>query len=67
MKKSRLWNIFFLNTKSDIDRKGYNKQRNVCVGLIRSQKKSFFSNINTSEITVNKIFWKTAKPFLLIK
>ena len=33
----------FLNTKSGIDRKVYNKQRNICVSLIRSEK-SFFSN-----------------------
>ena len=34
MKRSRLSNKF-LNTKYDIDRKAYNKQRNLCVGLIR--------------------------------
>ena len=55
MKRSRLRNKF-LNTKSDIDRKAYNKQRNLCVSLIRSEKKNFFSNINTSDITDNKTF-----------
>ena len=34
MKSSRLRNEF-LNTKSDNDRKAYNKQRNLCVSLIR--------------------------------
>ena len=62
MKRSRLRNKF-LNTKSDIDRKAYNKQRNLCVSLIRKDKKNFFSNINTSDITDNKTFWKTLKPF----
>ena len=52
MKRSRLRNKF-LNTKKDIDRKAYNKQRNPCVSLIRSEKKNFFSNINTSDITDN--------------
>ena len=66
MKKSRLRNKF-LNTKSDIDRKAYNKQRNLCVSLIRSEKKNFFSNINTSDITDNKTFWKTVKPFFTDK
>ena len=61
MKRSRLRNKF-LNTKSDIDRKAYNKQRNLCVSLIRSEKKNFFSNINTSDITDNKTFWQTVKP-----
>ena len=66
MKRSRLRNKF-LNTKSDIDRKAYNKQRNLCVSLIRSEKKNFFSNNNTSEITDNKTFWKTVKPFFTDK
>ena len=66
MKRSRLRNKF-LNTKSDIDRKAYNKQRNFCVSLIRSEKKNFFSNINTSDITDNKTFWKTVKPFFTDK
>ena len=66
MKRSRLRNKF-LNTKSDIDRKAYNKQRNLCVSLIRREKKNFFSNINTSDITDNKTFWKTVKPFFTDK
>ena len=66
MRRSRLRNKF-LNTKSGIDRKAYNKQRNLCVSLIRSEKKNFFSNINTSDMTDNKIFWKTVKPFFTDK
>ena len=66
MKRSRLRNKF-LNTKSDIDRKAYNRQRNLCVSLIRSEKKNFFSNINTSGITDNKTFWKTVEPFFTDK
>ena len=31
--------------------------------MIRSEKKNFFSNINTSNITDNKTFWKTVKTF----
>ena len=52
MKRSRLRNKF-LNTKSDIDRKAYNKQRNPRVSLVRNEKKNFFININTSDITDN--------------
>ena len=57
----------FLNTKSDTDRKAYNKQRNLCVRLIRSEKENFFSNINTSDITDSKIYCKTVKPFFTDK
>ena len=39
MKRSRLKNKF-LNTKRDIDRKAYNKQHNLCVSLIRREKKT---------------------------
>ena len=50
MERSRLRNKF-LNTKSGIDRKAYNKQRNLCVSLIRREKKNFFNNISTCDIT----------------
>ena len=42
MKMSRLRNKF-LNTKSDIDRKTYNKQRNYVVSLLKNEKKNFLS------------------------
>ena len=63
---SRLRNKFS-NTKSDIDRKAYNKQRNICVSLIRWEKKNFFNNISTHDITDNKTFWKTVKPLFTEK
>ena len=58
MRRSRLRNKI-LNTKSDIDRKVYNKQRNVCKSLIRREKENFFNNISTLDTTDNKTFWKT--------
>ena len=66
MKRCRLRNKF-LNAKSDIDKKAYNKQRHLCVSLIRSEKKNFFSNINTGDITDSKTFWKTVKSFFIDK
>ena len=66
MKKSRLRNKF-LNTKTDIDRKTYNKQRNLCVSLVRREKKNFFNNISTRDITDNKTFWETVKPLFTDK
>ena len=66
MKRSRLRNKF-LNTKSDIDRKAYNEQRNLSVSLIRREKKNFFNNISTRDITDNKIFWKAVKPLFTDK
>ena len=47
MKRSRLRNKF-LNTKSDLNRKAYNKQKNYVVSLLRGAKKEFISNFNTN-------------------
>ena len=66
MKRSRLRKKF-LNTKSDIDRRAYNKQRNICVTLIRQQKKNFFSKLNTRDVTDNKTFWRKVKPLFTDK
>ena len=66
MKRPRLKNKF-LNTKSEIDRKSYNKQRNLCVSLIRWEKENFFNNISTRYITDDKTFWKTVKPLFTDK
>ena len=66
MKRSRLRNKF-LNTKSDIDRKAYNMQRNLCVSLIKREKKNFFNNISTCDIADNKTFWMTVKSLFTDK
>ena len=65
MKRSPLRNKV-LNKKCDTDKKAYNKQRSFCVSLIRSEKKNV-SNINTSDITDNKTFWKMVRPFFTNK
>ena len=61
MKRSRLRNKF-LNTKSDIDRKAYNKQRNYVVSLLRKEKKDFYGKLDISKVTDNRVFWKIVKP-----
>ena len=60
MKRLRLRN-YFLNTKSGIDEKAYNKQRNLCLSLIRRKNKNFFNNTSTRDISNNKTLWKTGK------
>ena len=52
MKRSCLRNKF-LNTRSELDRKAYNKQRNYVIILSRKGKKNFYSNLNTSVLTEN--------------
>ena len=57
----------FVNTKGETDRKACNKQRNYCVTLIRKEKQKFFGNINTTDITGHKQFWRAVKPFFTDK
>ena len=63
MKRSRLRNKF-LNAKSYIDRKAYNKKRNYVVSLLRNEKKNFYSSLDTKVVTDNRTFCKTVKPLL---
>ena len=67
MKRSQRLRDKFLCTKSNIDWKAYNKQRNLCVSLIKREKKNSFNNISTSDITDNKTFQLTVKPSLTDK
>ena len=62
-KRSRLKSKF-LNTKSDIDRKTDNKQCNYVVDLLKNAKKIFYSNLDTTFVTDNRVLWKTVELFL---
>ena len=53
----------FLKSRSESDKKAYNKQRNKCVSLLRKTKKAYYSNLNVKDIVDNKKFWKTVKSF----
>ena len=41
----------------------YKKQKNFCVNLLRKIKKDYFNDLNIKNITDNKAFWKTIKPY----
>ena len=40
------------------------KQRNLCIKLFRTEKRNFYKNLDISQITDNKMFWNTVKPFI---
>ena len=42
--------------------KGFNKQHNICIKMVKKAKKEHYQNISLSEITCNKKFWKTISP-----
>ena len=62
MIRSRLKNLFRKN-KTIENWEKYKKQRNYCVNLLRKTKKSYLSKLNVKDISDNKRFWKTIKPF----
>ena len=62
MMRSRLRNIF-LKFKTVESRNAYKKQRNYCVSVLRSIKKSFYENLDPNQISDNRKFWKYVKPF----
>ena len=61
MYRSRLRDKYLRNS-SEENKLAFNKQRNICTSLLRKEKKSYFENLDTSQITDNKMFWKTIKP-----
>ena len=61
--RTRLRNRFLKN-RSNRNRDLFHNQRNLCVSLLRKSKKDYVSNLNEKQITDNKRFWKTVKPFL---
>ena len=62
MRHSRLKNIYN-KTRSPENWDNCKKQRNFCVDLLRKTKRSYFEQINITDIFSNKKFWKTIKPF----
>ena len=63
MHKTRFRNKYLRN-KTDENKKKYTKQRNYCVSLLRKSKREYYSSLDVKNITDNKTFWKTVKPFL---
>ena len=54
----------FLKNPNDQNQLLYNKQRNYCVSPLRKEKKEYFARLNEKDITDNRKFWHTVKPFL---
>ena len=66
MTRSRLLNRF-RQDRTMSSHVAYKKQRNICVKLLRKNKKYFFNNLDVKCVTDNKKFWKTVKPCLTDK
>ena len=66
MQKTKLRNKF-LKDPTEHNKISYTNQRNWCVLLLRKEKKEYFADLNEKNITHNKRFWQTVKPFRLEK
>ena len=56
-----------LRNKTDVNKRNYTKQQNYCVSLLRKSKREYYGSLDVKNITDNKTFWKTVKPFLSVK
>ena len=63
MVRTRLRNIFLKN-RSEENKINYNKQKNLCVTLLRKSKREYYQNLSVENICDNKKFWKVVKPLL---
>ena len=61
MHRFRLRNKF-LKERTNESKIAYNKQRNICVSLLRKTKRDYFANLDTKIMKVNRKFWKTVNP-----
>ena len=63
MVRTRLRNIFLKNGTEE-NKINYNKQRNLCVSLLRKSKRDYCQNLNVNSVCDNEKFWKVVKPLL---
>ena len=62
MHRSKLKNIYN-NYRTEDNWANYKKQRNFCVNLLRKTKTEYFQKLNVKDLSDNRKFWKTIKPF----
>ena len=61
MKRPTLRNKF-LKGRTENNQKNFKLQVNFCKKLLRTTKKSYYSNLDIKKVTDNKTFWKTIIP-----
>ena len=61
MKRTRLKNSFN-KTRTNDNWAAYKRQRNLCVKILRQNKRSYYSQLDPKVVSDNKRFWKAVKP-----
>ena len=61
---SRLRNKFLktVKTKTEESKQLYNKQRNLCVTILRKAKRNCFAELDNKILKDSRKFWKTGNP-----
>ena len=62
MWRSKLKNKFN-KERNHINWCNYKRQRNCCLSILRKSKKEYFNSLNMKQVSDNKLFWKSVKPF----
>ena len=62
VKRSKLRNKF-IEERNIENRSEYKRQHNFRSDLLKQFKKRHFNRLNVNDVTENKKFWKTIKPF----
>ena len=63
MHRSKLKNIYD-NYRTEDNWENHKKQGNFCVNLLRKTNTEYFQKLNVKDLSDNRKFWKTIKPFL---
>ena len=61
MKRSKLRKKY-LRERTNEAKSLFNKQRNLCVSILRKNKRDCFGNLNNTIVANNRKFWKTVSP-----
>ena len=61
MHRSKLKNIYNKNP-NDLNKFAYKKKRNLCVNLLRKEKKKHYDNLDLRLVGDNRKFWHTIRP-----
>ena len=62
MLRSKLKNKFN-KERNHINWCNYKRQRNHCLSILRKTKKEYFNSLNIKQVSDNRLFWKSVKPF----
>ena len=63
MHRSRLKKYIYICKRNEKNWENYKKQGHFCVDLLRKVKIEYFKNPNVKDLSDNRKFWKTIKPY----